>query len=53
MIDSREAVAALDDIKLIAQRVRQSRVYQIASLLMILWGVLTFAGYLVSFLDRR
>ena len=53
MIDSREAVAALDDIKLIAQRVRQSRVYQIASLLMILWGVLTFAGYLVSFLWPR
>jgi len=48
MIDRNEAAAALSDIANIAQRVRQSRVYQGASLIMMLWGVLTFGGYLAQ-----
>jgi len=46
MIDRNEAAAALSDIEDIAERVRRSRVYQVASLIMMLWGVLSFGGYL-------
>ncbi len=49
MIDSREASEALSDINDIAQRVRQSTIYNLASLTMIWWGVLVFAGNLGSF----
>ena len=49
MIDSREASEALSDINDIAQRVRQSTNYNLASLTMILWGMLVFAGNLGSF----
>jgi len=49
MIDSREASEALSDINDIAQRVRQSTIYNLASLTMILWGMLVFAGNLGSF----
>jgi hypothetical protein len=48
MIDSREASEALSDINEIAQRVRQSTIYNLASLMMILWGVLVFAGNIGS-----
>ncbi len=48
MIDRNEAAAALHDIEDIAERVRRSRVYQVASLIMMLWGVLTFGGYLAQ-----
>jgi len=48
MIDRNEAAAALHDIEDIAQRVRRSRVYQVASLIMMLWGVLTFGGDLAQ-----
>ena len=48
-IDAREAARALDDIELIVQRLRQSRTYEIASLMMILWGVLVIAGNLLTF----
>ena len=48
MIDRNEAAAALSAIDDIAQRVRQSRVYEVASLIMMLWGVLTFGGYLAQ-----
>jgi hypothetical protein len=49
MIDSREASEALSDINDVAQRVRQSTIYNLASLTMIWWGVLVFAGNLGSF----
>jgi hypothetical protein len=48
MIDRNEAAAALSDIEDIAERVRRSRVYQVASLIMMLWGVLTFGGYIAQ-----
>ena len=49
MIDRREASEALSDINEIAGRVRQSTIYNLASLMMILWGVLVFAGNIGSF----
>lgn len=52
-IDRHEAAAALSDIDDIARRVRQSRVYHIASLMMIMWGALTCAGDVVSYLSPR
>jgi hypothetical protein len=53
MIDSHQASEALADINEIARRVRQSRIYNLASLMLILWGALVFAGYLASFLLPR
>jgi hypothetical protein len=50
MIDSREASEALADINDMVSRVRQSRIYDLASQLMMMWGVLVFAGYLVTWL---
>jgi hypothetical protein len=50
MIDSREASEALADIHDIVGRVRQSRIYDLASQMMVMWGVLVFAGYLVTYL---
>jgi hypothetical protein len=52
-IEGREAAAALSDIEDIVRRVRQSRIYQLASLLLIMWGALVFAGYLVTWLSPR
>jgi hypothetical protein len=49
MIDSHQASSALADITDIARRVRQSRFYQHASWMLVLWGALTFAGYVLSF----
>jgi hypothetical protein len=49
-IDAKEAASALNDIEQIVQRVRQSRIYDLASQLMVMWGVLVFAGYLVTYL---
>jgi FtsH-binding integral membrane protein len=48
-IEPREAASALSDIDAIARRVRQSVVYKLASLMLVLWGVLTFAGYVASY----
>jgi len=50
-IDRKEAVSALADIEDIVHRVRQSRIYNLASLMLIMWGVLVFAGYLVGWLS--
>jgi hypothetical protein len=47
-IESREAVAALNDIEQIARRVRQSTIYQLSGLLIAMWGVLVFAGNLAT-----
>jgi hypothetical protein len=52
-IDAKEAASALSDIDAIVHRVRQSRIYRIASLMLILWGVLVFAGNIASFLLPR
>jgi hypothetical protein len=52
-IDPKEAASALSDIDVIVQRVRQSQIYHLASLIMIMWGGLTFAGYLVTYLSPR
>jgi hypothetical protein len=49
----REAAAALNDIEQIARRVRESRVYNLGSLIMILWGVLVFAGNIATYLGPR
>lgn len=50
VIDSREASAALSDIEDLGRRVRQSQTYRRASSMLILWGLATFAGYLISFI---
>ncbi|WP_172787172.1 MULTISPECIES: hypothetical protein [Bradyrhizobium] len=50
MIDSREASAALADIDDIVKRVRQSQLYELASLAAVWWGVLVFAANLVTWL---
>ena len=53
MIDSQQASEALADINEMTRRVRQSRIYNLASLMLIMWGALVFAGYLGSFLLPR
>src|SRR3954469_2144400 len=52
-IDREQAASALSDIDSIVRRVRQSRIYDLASLMLIMWGVLVFAGYLVTWLSPR
>jgi hypothetical protein len=52
-IDAKEAASALSDIASIAHRVRQSTTYNLASLMLILWGVLVFAGNIAAFLWPR
>ena len=53
LIDSQQASEALAEIDEMARRVRQSRIYNLASLMLIMWGALVFAGYLGSFLLPR
>jgi MFS family permease len=52
-IDPSEAASALSDIDDVARRVRQSTIYRICSLIMIMWGTLVFAGYLVTYLSPQ
>jgi hypothetical protein len=52
-IDPKEAASALSDIEAIVHRVRQSTIYNLASLLMIMWGGLVFAANIASFLQPR
>jgi FtsH-binding integral membrane protein len=52
-IDRQEAASALSDIDSIVRRVRQSRIYNLASLMLIMWGVLVFAGYVATYLSPR
>ena len=52
-IGPKEAVAALNDIEQIVARVRQSRIYDLASLIMIVSGVLVLAGNVANFLMPR
>ena len=53
MIGSQEASEALAEIDDIVQRVRQSRIYYLNSLIMVLWGVLVFAGNIATWLWPR
>jgi len=53
MIDSSEAKAALDDIKDMVARVRQSRIYDRASLIAIACGMLVVAGNVANFIVPR
>ena len=53
MIDSQQASEALADINEMTRRVRQSRIYNLASLMLVMWGALVFTGYLGSFLLPR
>ena len=52
-IDRKEAAEALGEIEQIAQRVRQSRLYNLVSLILIWWGGLIFAAYLANWLAPR
>jgi hypothetical protein len=47
-IDAREAATALDDVKDMVERVRQSQIYDLASQFLILWGALVLAGNLAT-----
>ena len=53
MIDSKQATEALTDIDEIVRRVRQSRIYNFSSLMLIMWGTLVFAGYVASYIWPR
>jgi hypothetical protein len=53
MIDSKQAADALSDINNIVCRVRQSLIYDLASQIMIMWGVLVLAGNVATFLWPR
>jgi hypothetical protein len=52
-IDRQQAASALSDIDSIVRRVRQSRIYNLASLMLIMWGALVFAGYVASYIWPR
>jgi hypothetical protein len=52
-IESHEAAAALNEIDAVVRRVRQSRIYNLASLIAIMWGALVFVGNLASHLSPR
>lgn len=49
----KEAAQALSDIEQIVQRVRQSRIYDVASKIMIAVGILVLAGNLANFVAPR
>lgn len=53
MIDRSQASSALAEIEEIGARVRQSLFYRRASAMLILWGALTFGGYLVTFFNPQ
>jgi hypothetical protein len=53
MIDSKQAAAALSDIDDIVSRVRQSQIYNLASLIMIWWGVLVFVANVATYIWPR
>jgi FtsH-binding integral membrane protein len=53
MIDRKQASEALTEIDEIVRRVRQSQIYNLASLMLIMWGALVFAGYVATYLSPR
>jgi hypothetical protein len=50
MIDSKQAAEALTDIDDVVRRVRQSQIYYLNSRIMVLWGLLVFAGNIATWL---
>src|SRR4051812_14932431 len=50
-IDAKEAASALSDITSIAHRVRRSTIYKISSLVLIMWGVVSCVGYVLTYLS--
>jgi hypothetical protein len=52
-IDPEQAASALSDIEQIVHRVRQSTIYNFASLMLIVWGALIFAGNIATELWPR
>ena len=50
-IDAKDAASALSDIASVARRVRQSTIYRLASLMLILWGGVSCVGYLLTYLS--
>ncbi len=53
MIDHKEASAALSDINDMVARVRQSRIYELASQFMVVAGLLVAAGNLATYIVPR
>jgi hypothetical protein len=53
MIDSKEASEALSEINKMVQRVRQSRIYDLASQFMVVAGVFVVVGNLATFIAPR
>ena len=53
VIDRQQARQALADIADIVHRVRQSQIYDLNSQVMVLWGVLAFAGNVATWLWPR
>src|SRR5205807_870693 len=51
--DCKQAASALAEIDDIVQRVRQSRIYDLASQVMIMWGVLVFVADIATWLWPR
>lgn len=52
-IDAKEAAQALSDVNDIVRRVRRSRTYEVASLMMIWWGVVVLIGNIATFVAPR
>jgi hypothetical protein len=52
-LNREQAASALSEIDSIVRRVRQSRIYDLASLTMLMWGGLVFAGYTATWLSPR
>ena len=52
-IDAKEAASALSDIEDISRRVRRSQIYELASQIMIMWGVLIIAANLATWASPR
>ena len=53
MIDSKQATDALAEIDDTVRRVRQSLIYQVASLAMLMWGAIAFCANIASWLWPR
>jgi hypothetical protein len=52
-IDARQAAQALSEIDGVVRQVRQSRIYDIASLMLIMWGALVFVGNVGTYVWPR
>jgi hypothetical protein len=52
-IDSGQAGAMLAEVEAIVARVKQSQIYRLAGIMLVLWGVVVIAGNLISALAPR